>query len=583
MKRNRLLNRVRVLLDGQLTPANALDKAAASHPDSPIFHLPSPGPYRALPGVAVTPAELLGFANRVGNVLLDNGLRRGDRVAIYHTNGAEYFFLALAVVKAGGTAVPINPGMAVDGLRRHLAAAGCRLVLTDARQFTERIGDHAAVPEVTVWFFPDLPSGFTGKGVGLNEATATASADLAPVDLAPDDPVLLVHTSGTTGRPKLVPSTSARLASGIKRHYVDEPITRRTRTAVAGHFNHLVYYVGFYSSLMGNLPVWPISDHSVQSIAGTVARERIAIFFAFPDVYARIYRHGLPPRAFDSIRIWVTTADASHEAHVREFCRAGAYLRVAGRPVVPSLFVEAFGTSEVGFAALRRIRSRFSPPRYDRCVGRRTLGGPRSRVVGPDGRRARAGEVGRIEVNGPTVFAGYWDPDDVQRHEGPHAGWWWTGDLGRRDRLGRIHQLDRAVDVVRTTSGPVYGLPLEEKLLTHPAVADAVVIGVPHPDGGDVPVALISLRDGAALDGAELRAWATEAAGLRDARIVGEEEVPRGLTGKVLRRVLRERHAGWFGSGEQEPGRQPERGLGHPVLPGQQERGGVVHDGRGAS
>jgi acyl-coenzyme A synthetase/AMP-(fatty) acid ligase len=547
---SRALNRLRVLLDRRLTAANALDRAAAAHPDSEVFHLTAATPYRDLPAGAVTPRALLPFVNKVGNVLLGLGLRRGDRVAIYHTNGPEYFFLALAVIKAGGTVVPVNSGMPVDELGRHLRAADCHIVMTDGRQFAEMIGDIDALPDVHMWVFPDLPAGFTGKGIALNAALTAASEHLAPAPLDADATVLLVHTSGTTGRPKLVPSTSGRLISGVKRHYVDEPIARHNRTAVAGHFNHLVYYVGLYSSLMGNLPVWTIGEHTVEEITRTITTARIAIFFAFPDVYARIYRHGLPDHAFDSVRIWVTTADAAHDVHMEAFCGTGAYLRLGGRVLVRSLFIEAFGTSEVGFAAVRRVRFPFSPRRFDRIVGRRTLAGPRMRVVDAVGTPVAANTVGRIMVSGPTVFTGYWDPEDAGRHVAPADGWWWTGDLGRRNRFGTFFQLARALDVIRTATGPVYPLPIEEALLAHPAVGDAAVIGVPHPSGGEVAVAIVCPIESATLRAGDVLDWMRGRPSLvdvHDVKVLAAEDLPRGLTGKILRRVLRERYAGWFG------------------------------------
>jgi len=140
---------------------------------------------------------------------------------------------------------------------------------------------------------------------------------------------------------------------------------------VAGHFNHLVCYVGLLSAVLGNLPTWTIGDLRTEKIIEVIQGEKITIFFAFPDIYARIYRDGLPKRAFDSVRIWVSTADACHQAHVEAFCRTGAYLRLGRIPLIPSVFVEAFGASEVGSAALRRSRRRSRRRAGSGCPRRR--------------------------------------------------------------------------------------------------------------------------------------------------------------------------------------------------------------------
>ena len=259
------------------------------------------------------------------------------------------------------------------------------------------------------------------------------SAELEPAALQPSRPRYCSSTPPEPpAGPSWCPAPRARLISGARRHYPDEPITRGNRTAVAGHFNHLVCYVGLLSAILGNLPTWTIGDHRTDKIIEVIEREKINIFFAFPDIYVRIYREGLPKRAFRSVRIWVTTADASHRAHVAAFCRTGGYLRLGPITLIPSVFVEAFGASEVGSAALRRISMRWFRSRSVRSVGRRTLAGPRVRVAGTDGQPAPPGAVGRIEVKGATVFDGYWDPEDVLRHDAPVAGWWWTGDLGFR-------------------------------------------------------------------------------------------------------------------------------------------------------
>jgi len=474
-------------------------------------------------------------------------MERGDRVAIYHTNGPEYFFLGLAVIRAGGVAVPISSGLGLDALHRHVEASDSRIVLTDVAQFTARIKDPGVLPTVRAWVFPDLPPGFRGSGVAVNNPRCTTPDALDAADLAPDTTVLLAHTSGTTGPPKLVPSTSAQLISGAKRHYIDEPILRRNRTAVAGHFNHLVYFVGFYSSLLGNLPVWPIGNGDVRTILDTIASAGITIFFAFPDIYVDLYRHGLPANRLTSMRIWVTTADVSHEVHMRAFCQVGGYLCWRGRVLVRSVFVEAYGTSEVGFAALRRIRFSFSHIRLDRQVGRPSLAGPRVRIANAAGRSVHRNSVGRIVVKGPTVFDRYWDPHDERLHGGPVDGWWWTGDIGRQDHAGRFYQLDRAVDVIHTHQGPVYSLLLEEAILTHPAVCDAVVIGVPHGEGAEEPLALVIPHDHSDVQPNAYRDWlrthAPAAARVDEVLILAPEDIPRGPTGKVLRRVLRERYA----------------------------------------
>jgi acyl-coenzyme A synthetase/AMP-(fatty) acid ligase len=546
---SRPLHRFRVLLDRGLTAANVLDLACESHPDSPVFHLDAELPYRRLPGREITVQALKSFVCRVGNGLLAAGLRRHDRVAIFKTNGPDYFFLALAVIRAGGIAVPINPGMSIASLRHYLAHTGAAWVITDAEQFQRVPGDPALLPGVRRWVFPDAPPDFPVAHIDLNQALEEVSDELEPVPLARDSDVLIVHTSGTTGFPKGVISTSGGLVRGIKGHYLSEPITTRNRIAVAGHYNHLVYYLGFYTSLLGNFQTWTVSRLEAGHVLRVIAEARIQIFFAFPDIYLALLQEGLAGHDLSSVRIWIATADTSHEIHMQAFCREGAFLRLFGTPVVRSLFVEALGTSEVGSAALRRVQFSFSKLRFRRKVGRPTLGGPKVKVADEEGRPLPRGRVGRLMVKGGTLFKGYWN-DHAMLHPVMRDGWWWTGDLAYKDRLGRYYHMDRAADVIHTARGPVYTLLVEEVLLGHPDVAEAAVFGLPHPgegQDGEIAFCLVQPKPGRTVDPEACRAWANgrlPSPGIAEVRIVAEEEIPRGLTGKVLKRVLRERYSG---------------------------------------
>ncbi|HEX8052774.1 MAG TPA: class I adenylate-forming enzyme family protein [Thermoleophilaceae bacterium] len=546
--RTRPLNRLRLVLDPALTPANALDKACDAHPDRAIFHPDADSGFAALRGRAITPRQLLVFAGGLGELLRDGmGMRAGDRVAVIKTNHVDYFFLVLAIVRAGGVAVPINPGIRGERLERYLRHTGARIVLTDAPTFASCVGDPERMPSVERWGFPAAPAGFGASHVSIDSELPAAGAPAPPAPLRRVDPVVIAHTSGTTGFPKGVVSTSGTLAAGIKGHYVDEPVATGNRTGIAGHFNHLVYQSGLFATLLSSMPVWTLSPDDAAGALRAIERERLNFFFAFPDVYLRMYHEGLAGHDLRSMRLWVTTADASHDVHMRAFCRTGAYLRVLGVPLMRSAFIEVLGSTEVGSAALRRIRLPFARPRSDRPIGRRTPGGPRVRIAREDGRTVwRPGAVARVEVRGPAVFAGYWD-EAAMRPAPRERAWAWTGDVGYRDRLGVFHHLDRAADVVDTRAGPVYTLPVEEVLLEHPAVGEVAVIGLPHPDGGELPVAVAHARPGATLDAGECLRWArtqlTLAAPLAEVVVVTPEEMPRGLTGKVLKRELRERYA----------------------------------------
>jgi acyl-CoA synthetase (AMP-forming)/AMP-acid ligase II len=157
-----------VILDKRLTVATALDRACYTHPDRAVFNLDRELPYRQLTGPHITCRQLRNFANRVSNVLVDAGLKRYQRVAVCKTNSPDYFFLALAIVRAGGISVPINAGMDLASLRYYLNYTGATFLITDAAVFANKIKDARELPMIKAWIFPDAPAGFPISCCDLN-------------------------------------------------------------------------------------------------------------------------------------------------------------------------------------------------------------------------------------------------------------------------------------------------------------------------------------------------------------------------------------------------------------------------------
>lgn len=541
----RLFNRLRFALDSELTLANAADKAAAAHRAGAVFYLHEPLRYSGLPERQVSAREALGFMNRVGNILLAAGLKRFDRVAIYKTHSPDYFFLGLAIVRAGGIAVPINPRMAHRDLSYYLKHTGARFVITDPESFTGGLQELVASAGVEKWIFTSEPPVKTIPSVVLARELPGASDQLTPVELASDSDVMIVHTSGTTGFPKGVLIGNGGITAALRANLAIQPFSRKNKALFVGPYNHYATYLGMLTSLVGGAPVWVLSKADPESVLGTIEREKISVYVGFPDTYLNMYHHGLDKYDLSSIRAWMSAADASHEVHVRAFTQQGALFRVFGRPLIRSVFVDAWGTSELGFFGLTRI-SFSSTSRYGRCIGRQSFLGHRVKIADETGRPLKPGQVGRFMVKGPMLFKGYWNAHD-RLHGVMIDGWWWTGDVGYRDKAGRFYQLDRAVDVVETRQGPVYTLPVEELLLKFPEVGEAVVFGVPDADGTMVPAAVLSPMPGMAIDAGKLlqriNAQLEPKAALRGLSLVNAEDIPRGLTGKVLKRQVRERFA----------------------------------------
>jgi acyl-coenzyme A synthetase/AMP-(fatty) acid ligase len=533
----RIDRHLRLAFDPRLTVGSLLERAAEMHGDKPLLWTERPLGYPGFASPAVSALSAWKFACQVTEALWEVGMRQGDRVAIFKRNEADYPLLSLGVISAGGVAVPINPGMDRNVLAQHLRQTKARFLCCDHATFTGVIGDRLRLPMVEGWIFTDeAPTSFKPRMV-LSEAVAALPGDAPPVSVDPSAPVLLAHTSGTTGRPKVVTCTAGSFLAGVRTHFRTEPPLPWRRVGIAGSFSHLVYQIGLTTLLLSGMRAWPLDGSSAVAALQLIEREQVNVFVAFPHLYQRMYARGLSPYDLRSMRLWVSVADTSREAHMAAFCREGS--RYLG-----SVFVEPLGSSEIGAPALRRVWTVASRPRCRRHIGRRMLGGPQVKVVDSAGRRAKAGEPGRLMVKGRTVFAGYWP--NTRRSQGDVEEWWATGDIAYRDRWNRYFHLDREANVVHTDCGPFYTLPAEDVLHLYPGVYEAVVFGVTTDEGRERPIAYVWADPGGGVNPERLLAWANRRVSgpvpLSRLYLIPPDEISRGLTGKVLKRELRTRH-----------------------------------------
>ena len=548
-QRARFLNRLRFILDKNLTVANLLTIAARSHGDMPLFYTDkniSFGNFNS----QLSLKELENIVLRLGLILEDVCcLKRHDRVAILKENNPDIFFIGYSVMSNGKIAVPINGGMKSESAYAYLSYTGSKVLITDLSVYT-RLSQEGGIPEsithVIISDALDIPEINNTKAEILSLPKLYEHIQirhLEPIKMLPDEVCLICHTSGTTGFPKGVIHTCESLVNGIKGQLKIEPISSRDMGVSASPFNHFINFSGLMSAMAGNVRSWVVSNHEPAYLLDLIDKEKISVVFCFPHTYLHMYEYGLEKHDLSSVRLWLAGADSSHEAHIKPFIKRGAFLRIFGKRIINSIFVDSFGSSEVGFAALFRFTTERSS-QFQRYVGKPTFAGPRVKVATLDGEPVKDGEAGCLMVKGPTLFRGYWNNHEKTLGE-IRDGWWWTGDIARKDNKGRFFHLDRAVDVIKTTDGPIYSLPVEEKILLKNGINEAVLIGV-GPEGMQRKVALIQTSNAITNLSAsslkkDLNSVLEDAEELDEVYIVQESEIPRGLTGKVLKRVLREK------------------------------------------
>jgi acyl-coenzyme A synthetase/AMP-(fatty) acid ligase len=240
--------------------------------------------------------------------------------------------------------------------------------------------------------------------------------------------------------------------------------------------------------------------------------------------------------------------DASHERHVRSLLRVGRRpVRFGWRP--GAQYLDGLGSSEMGMVLFSRAHTPESAL-YGRAIGRPARVLREAAALDESGQKLGIGQAGRLGVRTPSVTPGYWDDPDLTTRSSVN-GYWLTGDIVRQDASGEWYHLDRVPDVIRTSEGPVYSLPLEEVVLLVTEALDAAVVALDDPanPGASCPVGVVLYRGGAPAEPPSLLARCNAA--LRDKGLAplrallvtsGRAELPVGVTGKVLKRELRLRY-----------------------------------------
>ncbi|MFG1673567.1 class I adenylate-forming enzyme family protein [Micromonospora sp. NPDC049282] len=465
--------------------------------------------------------------------LHERGVRPRDPVAVWAGTAADMVLSFLALTRLGAIPALMNgklrPEIATEYIRR-LRAAG---VLADASHAAALAGHDLGAPLL----------GEPASAGGGDPAAAPAHYRHHP-----DDPIVITHTSGTTGVPKAVLHSHASLFAAT-RHLLSMPQaqgTRRILNALPAPHTATVLMVN--QALGNRAEMFLLSEQGGDRVLDAIQRWRPDGVFGFSVTWAELARFDLSGYDLDSVRLWFNTGDCSHEPHVRRLVAVGSrdVVTRAGVTRVPgSVFIDGLGSSEMGHSMFH-VTHTVDTNHYGRCVGRPYRFATVA-VLDADGNELPAGQVGWLGIDSPSLFRGYWN-DSVTTYRYRLRGWYLTGDLVYADDDGRYYHLDRAVDSVETGGKRFFTALSEERILAACAdVTDCTVVIVKEPDGGVTTDVLLELAVGAdpAQDRtARIRAalGADVAATLRRVIPVRADDIPVTVTGKVRKVALRERY-----------------------------------------
>jgi len=470
----------------------------------------------ALPetGIRVTYGSLRAQVAATADVFAAAGIGRGDRVAIALPNGLPLVVCFLAAA-AAGTAAPLNPAYRLEEFAFYLNDTDARLLVVppDGGEEARRAAG-GRIPVVTAAL------GTAGEiEIGGRAGARTPTAP------APDDVALILHTSGSTGRPKRVPLRHRNLvasAHNVAASYALGPDDVTLCVMPLFHVHGLVASV--LSTLLSAGAVVIPSRFNPLTFWRTVRDHRATWYSAVPTIHHLLLaRAGAerPPGA-ESVRfIRSCSAPLPVEAGQR-------MEQVFGAPVL-----EAYGMTE----ASHQMASNPLPPgvRKFGTVGPGT--GVRIGIMGASGQHCPAGEPGEVVIQGPAVIQGY-EGNPEANASSFVDGWFRTGDHGVLDTDGYLRLIGRIKELINRGGEKVAPPEVDEVLLAHPAVAEAVCFGIPHPIWGEEVAAAVVLRSRASEADlvAHCRAHMAEFKCPKRIHIV--EAIPRTATGKVQRRAV---------------------------------------------
>ncbi|MGG5808026.1 acyl-CoA synthetase [Falsiroseomonas sp. CW058] len=480
-------------------------------------------------------AELDGRVDRLAAALRGLGIRKGDRVLVHSRNSNRMFESMWACFKAGAVWVPTNFRLTPPEVAHLGASSRAVAMLRD-----EGFGAHAeAVRAASPHLRHVVAMGDDAASGELRyEALLAANAPTLPdqeEDVGPGDPCWFFYTSGTTGRPKAAVLTHGQMAFVVTNHLADlmPGTTERDASLVVAPLSHGAGIHQLAQVARGAATVLTAGERLDPAEAwALVEKHRVTNMFTVPTILTALVRH--------------PAVDRHDHSSLRHVVYAGAPMYAADQAEAlaklgPCL-VQYFGLGEVTGNITVLRPDMHLPENAGSCGVART--GMEIAILDAQGTRLPPDAVGEICVRGPAVFAGYFENEEANRAAFAH-GWFHTGDLGRLDARGFLWITGRASDMYISGGSNVYPREAEEAILTHPAVAECAVVGLPHPRWGEAGVACVVPREGATVTEDAVLAHLRDriARYKQPLRVVVWDALPKSGYGKVPKALVKARLA----------------------------------------
>jgi len=490
--------------------------------------------------------------------LVDDGVKKGDRVAIVMRNVPEWTVAFWAASLVGAIVTPLNAWWTGPELEYGLADSGSKVALMDVERW-ERVREHVdRCPDLELIYVSRAAEEIADPRVQrLEDVIGTPNSwaslplvEVLSVEIASDDDAAIFYTSGTTGKPKGAVITHRNIISNFfnalcaqarsflrrgEKPPLPDPDAAQKATLLSVPFFHATgCFAVMIPAMMGGAKLVLQRRWNTDQALELIERERITTAGGVPTIAWQIIEH---PRFEEFDLSSLETISYGGAPSAPELVRR---LKERFPGLKPG---QGWGMTETSATATSNFAEDYE--RKPSSCGVTPPSGE-AKVVGATGETLPCGEVGELWYRGPIVVRGYWQKPEATA-ETFVDGWVKTGDLAKIDEEGFVYIVDRAKDMLIRGGENIYCVEVENALYDHPAVMDAAVIGVPHRTLGEEPVAVVHLKPGAGASEEELRHFVAQrlAAFKVPVRIAFlPETLPRNANGKIVKTDLKSVFAG---------------------------------------
>lgn len=476
---------------------------------------------------AISFNELNARSNQFAHFLGGTGLALGDRVGMLCANSPEMVYAFTGIQKAGFVWVPINTGLAASGVDQILEHAEVKTLVIDADLYAKtelrQMIDARGIGCIVIGQPDSL-----GNARPFDASIAGLPESLPEVDIDGDDLVLIMYTSGTTGRQKGVMHSHATVYAAVMSNLSEFEVRSSDVVSCIFPMFHVSQHAASLTFLTGGAAIRMGSGFNVDRFLNEIERDRVTVVVALPMMYGAMLAHpGLKAIDLSSLRLCIYAMAPMSQTMLTRLIE----------DICPH-FALCSGQTEI-----YSITTMFKPQEQLRRFGPywgSSAYVDETAIMDDEGNLLAREQVGEIVHRGPNVMLGYYKDPEATRAAFAF-GWHHTGDLGKFDKDGQLMFVDRKKDMIKSGGENVPSLKVEEALLRHAAVGNAAVVGLPHERWGEAVTAFVVLKPDATATVDELNAHCEATLGRfeRPKKIVLVDTLPMTGTGKIQKAVLR--------------------------------------------